>query len=352
MFSRRSFPFIETFKIGAAAHRRVTGLVCLLALAWAGGVAHAERQDPAGAARAKVTADVVFRDPLDFVDRVKSGCQDVSAEKLQDCFVKEMKKAKAPAAAVEFSKQLGEPGFVREFKAAGPVDIAYVMFPYRANEQLSVLILNGEPPMVDVDNHKLVGADALKGNARFEAMAVGHKDVSLWPGDRFSEEMPDVEISGAGGGGARVVVNYRLREQCHACEVLGHAWFSFGFDGQGKFDGAAKVVAVTAPRTGATAAMVARDARKTIAMEVGEEVSVALPVARAASQAEWKLARGLDTDKVRLIEHTHVAPPTRSGAPGREEIWKFAGMGAGETEIEFQRVDGSGVEKFRVVVKG
>ena len=64
------------------------------------------------------------------------------------------------------------------------------------------------------------------------------------------------------------------------------------------------------------------------------------------------MARGLDTGKVRLIEHTHVAPPTRSGAPGREEIWKFAGMGVGEAEIEFQKVDGAGVEKFRVVVKG
>ena len=47
-----------------------------------------------------------------------------------------------------------------------------------------------------------------------------------------------------------------------------------------------------------------------------------------------------------------MAPPTRSGAPGREEIWKFAGMGVGEAEIEFQKVDGAGVEKFRVVVKG
>ena len=286
MFLRRRFLSIEELKFGAVARGRVAALVCLLVL---GGVLVARGGGQEGSA--KVTAEVVFHDPLEFVDRVKSGCQDASAEKLQDCFVKEMKKAKAPAAAVEFSKQLGEPGFVREFKAAGPVDIAYVMFPYRANEQLSCLILNGEPPVVDVDNHKLVGTDALKGNARFEAMAGAHKDVSLWPGDRFSVEMPDVELGADGGGGAREVVNYRLREQCHACEVLGHAWFSFGFDGQGKFDGAAKVVAVTAPR--AAAGMVLRDARKTIAMEVGEEVNVALPVARAASKCRVEVGAGV-----------------------------------------------------------
>ena len=193
MFLRRRFLSIEELKFGAVARGRVAALVCLLVL---GGVLVARGGGQEGA-RAKVTAEVVFHDPLEFVDRVKSGCQDASAEKLQDCFVKEMKKAKAPAAAVEFSKQLGEPGFVREFKAAGPVDIAYVMFPYRANEQLSCLILNGEPPVVDVDNHKLVGTDALKGNARFEAMAgSAQRCVAVAGGSLFGGDAG----CGVGGG--------------------------------------------------------------------------------------------------------------------------------------------------------
>lgn len=308
------------------------------------------RQEQSRNARPRVTTSVVFNDAPDFVDRAKTNCQDFSSDKLQDCFAREMKKAKAPPAAVEFSKQLGEPGFVRGFKSAGPVDIAYVLYPYRANEQQSCLIVNGEPPVVDVDNHKLVGPDALKGNARFVALSRGHEEVSLWPGDRYSTETPDVEMGA--NDGARIVVNYRLREQCHACEVLGHGWYLFAFDPMGHFEGA-KVMAVSVTRE---KAVLVRDARKPIAAELGEEVNIALPVLRAASNTEWKLSKALDTHKVRLIEHTHVAPPTRSGAEGREEIWKFAALGLGATEIEFQKVDGvaapENAVKFRVTVRG
>ena len=133
---------------------------------------------------ARVSVDVVFTAPPEFVDAVKATCQDLQSDKLQDCFAKEMKKAKATSAAVEFSKQLGEPGFVRDFKVAGAVNIAYVFYPYRANENQSCLIVNGDPAVIDVDNHKLVGAGALKYNASYVALSKNHKEVSLWPGDR------------------------------------------------------------------------------------------------------------------------------------------------------------------------
>jgi hypothetical protein len=61
--------------------------------------------------------------------------------------------------------------------------------------------------------------------------------------------------------------------------------------------------------------------------------------------------KALDTAKVRLIEHSHVAPPAGNGAAGTEEMWKFAALGGGTTQVAFQR----GSEKpiiFRVVVRG
>jgi predicted secreted protein len=86
-----------------------------------------------------------------------------------------------------------------------------------------------------------------------------------------------------------------------------------------------------------------------IGTAVGEEVTIALPVKEAAG-SEWILARALDSAKVRLIEHSHVAPPSGNGAAGTEEMWKFAALGAGTTQIALQR----GAEKpvnFRVVVR-
>jgi hypothetical protein len=297
-----------------------------------------------------VTVNVVFAGDSKFVDAVKAICQGPHADKLQDCFAEEMKKAGASAAAVEFSRQLGEPGFVRDFKAAGPVDIAYVLYPYRANENQSWLIVNGTPPVIDVDNSKLVtiAARALKNNATYTALARAHPDASPWPSDRYSTETPDVEMGG--NGGVHIIVNYRLREKCHSCAVLGHAWYSFEFDAKGIFAGA-RLMAISVTREkGPVVRATSKMAGTSVATSVGEEITIALPVKDAAA-SEWTLAKALDTAKVRLIEHSHVAPPAGNGTAGTEELWRFAGLGAGATQIEFQR----GAEKpitFKVVVRG
>jgi hypothetical protein len=63
------------------------------------------------------------------------------------------------------------------------------------------------------------------------------------------------------------------------------------------------------------------------------------------------LAKALDTTKVRLIEHSQVAPPTSNGATGTDELWKIAALGAGATEIEFQK-EGEKAVKFRIIARG
>jgi hypothetical protein len=298
----------------------------------------------------KVTVNVVFAGDTKFIDAAKVTCQDAHADKLQDCFATEMKKAEATPEAVEFSKQLGEPGLVHDFRVAGPVDIAYVLYPYRANENQSWLLVNGTPPAIDVDNSKLVmvAARALKNNATYTGLAKAHPDASPWPGDRYSTETPDVEMGA--NGGVHIIVNYRLREKCHSCAVLGHAWYSFEFDAKGIFAGA-RLMAISltrdkAPVVRATSKMVGTSA----VTSVGEELTIALPV-KDAGASEWTLAKALDTAKVRLIEHSHVAPPAGNGAAGTEEIWKFAALGAGTMEIAFQRGAGKPIT-FRVVVRG
>jgi hypothetical protein len=298
----------------------------------------------------KVTVNVVFAGDTKFIDAVKASCDDPHADQLQDCFAGEMKKAGASAAAVEFSKQLGEPGFVRDFRAAGPVDIAYVFYPYRANENQSWLLVNGTPPTIDVDNSKLVtiAARALKNNAAYTGLAKAHPDLSPWPGDRYSTETPDVEMGA--NGGVHIIVNYRLREKCHSCAVLGHAWYSFEFDAKGIFAGARLMaISVTRDKPPAVRAT-SKTAGTSVGSSVGEELTIALPVKDAAA-SEWTLAKALDTAKVRLIEHSHVAPPARNGAAGTEELWKFAALGAGTTQIAFQRGAENPVT-FRVVVRG
>lgn len=319
----------------------------------------------------KVNVNVVFAGNTKFVDGVKASCRETHPDKLQECLAGEMKKAGATPAAVEFSKALGEPGFVRDFRVAGPVDIAYVLYPYRANENQSWLIVNGMPSTVDVDSSKMVTATTrtLKNNAVYAGLAKGHPDISPWPGDRYSTETPDVEMGA--NGGVHIIVNYRLRERCHSCAVLGHAWYSFEFDAHGIFAGArlmaVSVVRDKAPEVRPRAESATSKSRMgksesaknvtspgaatptAVATSVGEEFTIALPV-KEAGPSEWSLARGLDTVKVRLIEHSLVAPPAGNGAVGNQELWKFAALGAGTTEIALQR-DGEKPVTFRVVIR-
>jgi predicted secreted protein len=136
--------------------------------------------------------------------------------------------------------------------------------------------------------------------------------------------------------------------------VLGHAWYSFEFDAKGTFAGA-RLMAISltrdkAPVVRATGKTVASSTGTSVSTSVGEELTIALPVKDAAG-SEWMLAKALDTAKVRLMEHSHVAPPAGNGAAGTEELWKFAALGAGTTQIVFQR----GAEKpitFKIVVHG
>jgi hypothetical protein len=350
-----------------------TGVVCLVAASYVSAHVRANQEAPAkqtapaqssaaqkdkskkeGAADVvkvakKVTVNVVFTGDTKFIDAVKAICQDPHADKLQDCFAAEMKKAGATSTAVEFSKQLGEPGFVRDFRVAGPVDIAYVFYPYRANENQSWLIVNGVPPAIDVDNSKLVmiAARALKNNSTYAGLAKAHPDASPWPGDRYSTETPDVEMGA--NGGVHIIVNYRLREKCHSCAVLGHAWYSFEFDAKGIFAGARLMAISVTPNKAPAVRVTSKTTGTSTGTSVGEELTIALPVKDAAT-SEWILAKALDTAKIRLIEHTHVAPPAGNGAAGTEELWKFAALGAGTTQVAFQR----GAEKpitFRVVVR-
>src|ERR1700719_4320060 len=277
------------------------GVVCLAAASYGSAYAGAQASQDAGAKqsapdastaaqkdtgkkdgatnetkRAKsVTVNVVFAGDTKFVDAVKGSCDETHADKLQDCFAAEMKKAGASAAAVEFSRQLGEPGFVRDFRAAGPVDIAYVLYPYRANENESWVIVNGTPPAIDVDNSKLVtiAARALKNNSSYTGLAKVHPDLSPWPGDRYSTETPDVEMGAKGG--VHIIVNYRLRERCHSCAVLGHAWYSFEFDVKGIFAGA-RLMAISVTREKAPAV---RATNKTGATSGGRAVGEGLRIA-------------------------------------------------------------------------
>src|SRR5262245_25596689 len=107
---------------------------------------------------ARIGADAVWDPPAGFVAAVHAAC-DARGEAFGDCFSGEMRKAGASDAAVAFARKTGNLGYLRRFRADGPVAIAWAVLPFRANENSACYLVNGLPPMIGVDDLSLLSRD-------------------------------------------------------------------------------------------------------------------------------------------------------------------------------------------------
>jgi hypothetical protein len=86
-----------------------------------------------------------------------------------------------------------------------------------------------------VDNGRFVSQTNFSTDTIYEALATKHPHISIWPGDRFHTNKPLVK--GLRSGQQLFVVEYILRDGCHACAQIGTASLNFAFDKQGRFAG-------------------------------------------------------------------------------------------------------------------
>jgi hypothetical protein len=165
---------------------------------------------------------------------------------IDGCFLSEMQAAGASAQAVAFAKSLTGQGlaYVRAFRKVGVVDIAYIEYPFRANELDGVLLVNGEPAVIDVDSERFVAQENFSKNPTYSALAKTYPHISVWPGDRFHTDKPSTEHE---SGRQLFVVDYILRDGCHACAQIGKVSLTFAFDGEGKFSGVQTAATVPSP---------------------------------------------------------------------------------------------------------
>jgi hypothetical protein len=160
-----------------------------------------------------------------------------------------MVKAGASADAVAFSRELdrvnhGDVGIMTGFQPVGPVDIAWVTYPLRANTNTGLLLVNGQPPLVDVENLQLLDQKTMKQSPQFQDLKGQFPQVDVWPGDRDGKTWPNSQKGP--NGGVQFVADYPLINGCHACARAGSVYFNWNFDTQGKFLGTT-FIGLTAP---------------------------------------------------------------------------------------------------------
>jgi hypothetical protein len=195
---------------------------------------------PASPAPGKTGPSAAWQPPQDFIGKAHAACDQSNPPNYAECFIDQMSKLGAPADAVSFTRMLyqqssGQVGIMTEFQRVGPVDEARVMYPLRANENYGLLLVNGDPAIVDVDDLKKLDRAGMEQNPLYQAVKGKYPQTDLWPGDRsgntwlLTKPLP--------GGGLQFVVGYPLLDGCHACKPTGLAKFSWDFDAKGKFLG-------------------------------------------------------------------------------------------------------------------
>ncbi len=215
-------------------------LGCLLLLA----------QKPADSAQVSaqpVGLAVVWNPSPQILSAIREKCGRGDPGGIDGCFLSEMQAAGASAQAVAFAKSLTRQGlaYVRAFRKVGVVDIAYIEYPFRANELDGVLLVNGEPAIIDVDGERFVAQENFSKNSTYSALAKTYPHISIWPGDRYHTGDPTAEHLKSGG--QLFVVDYILRDGCHACAQIGTVSLTFAFDGQGRFSGVQTGAAAPSP---------------------------------------------------------------------------------------------------------
>ena len=190
-------------------------------------------------ASGKIGPSDVWEPPQDFVTKAHAACDKTNPPNYAECFIGQMSQQGAPADAVSFTRMLyksnGQVGIMIAFNSVGPVDAARVMYPLRANDNYGLLLVNGDPPVLDVDDLKKLDRAAMEQNPMYQAVKQKYSGTDIWPGDRSNPIWPQVKPLPEGG--QQFIIGYPLLNGCHACQHTGLALFSWDFDAKGKFLG-------------------------------------------------------------------------------------------------------------------
>ena len=266
----------------------------------------------------------VWHPAANFRESVVSACGNRGAA-FGKCFADQMKAAGASAEALAFTHSIHDDGYMQAFRPIGQIGVASVMYPFRANENSALLIVNGEPAVIDVDALSTLPADQMKADPAYQAMLKEHSNATLWPGDRASAD--NLLALVFADGSREIIADYRVQSGCHACAVLGQAFFGFTFDPNAKLT-AARFTGFTTEYRGIQAVP-----QKIITVKPNTTFTVLLP-ANPTTGYSWSLDPNQGRSELQPLSHKYEPAGNRIGSGG-EERWSFRAAGASEYRLHF-----------------
>jgi len=206
---------------------------------------------PVSSAPGKIGPSAVWQPPQDFIPQAHATCDKSNSPNYAECFIDQMSKSGAPADAVSFTRMLhrqsdGQVGIMIAFEKVSPVDLARVMYPLRANDNYGLLLVNGDPAILDVDDLKKLNRTEMEQSPLYQAVKQKYTGTDIWPGDRSGTIWPQVKP--LPDGGQQFILGYPLLNGCHACAHVGLARFSWNFDAKGEFLGTTYIPSPPPPK--------------------------------------------------------------------------------------------------------
>ena len=277
--------------------------------------------------------DAVWQPGMQFMKDVHAACDASPRPTFGDCFVDHMQRAGAPPQAVAFSKLIHNEGYLRDFRRIGKVGVAYVLYPFRANENQGWLLVNGSPGVVDVDDPKLLPQDGWKQDHSYGSVTAGLAKAELFPGERGGMDDPSSLVFA--DGSQEFVVSYRVLNGCHACSSLGYAFYGFDFDSGGKLQGVRYLRFVRTPMDSGTAA--AYTPARPIQVAAGRTFTLVLP-SNPTTGYSWRLLNAPRSSVVRLVGSEYRPSPSPTLGSGGEEHWTLQPVKSGSTYLKMDYV--------------
>jgi predicted secreted protein len=260
-----------------------------------------------------------------------------------------MKSAGASTEAMAFVREFASNGlaYVRAFRDTGRVDIAYIEYLFRANDLDGVLLVNGTPPIIDVDDYKFLSPDNLRKNADYAALLEKYPTAAVFPSDRYNTDLP-VAIPSTKRG-LEFQVDYLIQDGCHACARIGTLVADFPFDSSGKFREARVVGVRPVESSEEDRPVLSRRSEggppenakegKLDAMEIHSKVGSSFTIVLSANHTtgySWRLSKPLNADLFRRVSAIYEEGGSERIGAGGKEMWTFEALSAGTAEIEFE----------------
>lgn len=169
----------------------------------------------------------VWNPPENAWQTIQNSCRKPNPELVTKCMTEIMQRGGASSEALAFTKLVGD-GYMTDFHQTGSLSVATAFHPLRANDNDSLYIINGSPPLID-PNRVSARLDITK-DPLYKSLISKYPRVTLWGHEEFQR----FESNGAE---QKLIFTFVLLNGCHACEVAGHAWIAFEFDTSGRLLG-------------------------------------------------------------------------------------------------------------------